>query len=175
MSIPLTSGFALMEEGIQILKITKVEFKEDFGKLNLTMENVQGRKHFERFSFVDKDGNSNDAACSAFSAFARSAIHDPSLSEVEPEDLLGCFVKGEISYRTYTDNNGKEKKTTQKEPGTYWEECSAEEEAWYKENKVEKPAKAETLAPAPAKETPATPSPAPATKAGDIDLDSLLR
>ena len=173
MGIPLSTGFALMEEGTQILKITKADYKEEFGKLNLTMENVQGRKHFENFMLIDKSGETNDKAISALSALARSATHDPSLSEVEPSDLVGCFLKGEISYREYTDKDGKPKKTTQKEPGTYWEECTAEEEAWYKQNKVVKtpaPAKAE-----PPKETAPTPAPAPTTKAGDIDLDALLR
>lgn len=125
--IPLTGGFTLMPEGEAVLKIISATYKEDFGKVKLTLANAKGQKHFENFTLVDKDGNTNDGACGAFSALAKTALRNPDAEDVDVDELVGCYVKGEIAYRTYEDKDGNTKKTTTKAEGTYWEEVDDDE------------------------------------------------
>lgn len=154
MAIALSENtFTLMPEGFYVFKIDSVEYKPDFGKIKITMVNSNKQKHFENFSLIGKDGGANEKAIMAFSSFARSAMHNPSLTDVEPADLVGKFIKGEISHREYTKKDGTMGKATQKKQGTYWEECTAEEEANFEKG---------------------TPAPQPAQKTTDLDLASIL-
>lgn len=125
--IPLTGGFTLMAEGIQILKVTKVDYEEDFGKLSITMENSRGEKHFERYRLLLNDGGVNDKAINAFSSLAKAILGN--VDDCDPEELLGGVVKAQIAHRTYEDSDGNERKTTTKVQGTYWETPSDEEAA----------------------------------------------
>lgn len=128
MAITLSaSTFTMMPEGTYVFKITNVDYAKDFGKIKVTMTNKNGQKHFEQFSLISKDGSTNEKAINAFSSFARNAMKNPSLEKIEPAELCSHYIKGEISYREYTANDGTTKKATQKKPGTYWEECSDEE------------------------------------------------
>ena len=54
--IGLTEGFSLIPEGSHVFQITEVKYKEDFGKMEVTMQTATGQKHTERFSLLDKDG-----------------------------------------------------------------------------------------------------------------------
>lgn len=162
--IPLTGGYSLMSEGEHVLMITEADYKEDFGKIKLTMATADGKKHFENYTLFNKDGEPNDGACGAFSGLAKAALADPDAEDIDPNDLKGLFVKGTISYREYEGNDGKMKKTTQKAPGTWWEEVTPEEIASYQIAQKNKEAKA---APAPA------PAPA-AKKPAGLDLNALL-
>lgn len=125
--IPMTGGFTMMAEGEHILKITEAEYKEEFGKLRLTMQNKQGKRHFEQYQLFDKDGNPNDGACNAFSALARAAMRNNDMDDIDPDELVGKYLKGTISYREYEGRDGTIKKATQKAPGTWWEAVEDEE------------------------------------------------
>ena len=50
--IGLTEGFSLIPEGTHTFKITAVKYKEEFGKLEVTMQTQGGSKHIERFSLL---------------------------------------------------------------------------------------------------------------------------
>lgn len=50
--IGLTEGFSLIPEGTHVFKITDVKYKEEFGKLEVTMQTQGGSKHIERFSLL---------------------------------------------------------------------------------------------------------------------------
>lgn len=128
MGVRLSGGFTMIEEGTQVLKITKVDYNEDFGKIKIVMENEKGAKHFENFSLLKADGSVNENACMAFSVFARNAKHDAYLEEVEPTELVGCFLIGEIVHESYTAKDGSNKTTSRKKQGTYWEECPTDRE-----------------------------------------------
>lgn len=168
MRVPLTSGFTFMPEGEHVLKISEAEFKEEFGKVKLTFVNASGKKHFENYQLYDKDGNANDGAFSAFSSLARAALNDGDgeLEDIDPADLKGKYIKGLITYREYTDKEGKNKKTTQKEPGTWWEEVDSAEIAAFEQEAGK--ASAANAARAPAEAKPA------AKTAAVFDLNALL-
>ena len=91
--IPLTNGFQLIPEGSHVFQIVKVDYKEDFGRMEVTMQTVDGLQHVERFSLLRKDGEPNDGAMNAFSFFAKTALNDYSLTEIDEQDLVGCFMR----------------------------------------------------------------------------------
>ena len=94
--IPMTGGFQMMPEGEQVLKITKAEYDEDFGKAIFTLENAKGQTCQERFSLLNQDGSPNEKALGAFSFFAKTALNDFDIEDVDPEELVGHYIKAEV-------------------------------------------------------------------------------
>lgn len=119
--IKLGNGFTPMTEGQQILKIENAEYKEEFGKLKLTMVNAKGQKHFENYTFLNALGETVDGAIGAFSGLARAAMNDSDIEDIDPTDLVGKYVSCVIAYREYEDKEGNKKRTTCKADGTWWE------------------------------------------------------
>ena len=94
--IPMTGGFQMMPEGEQVLKITKAEYDEDFGKAIFTLENARGQSCQERFGLLNQDGTPNERALNAFSFFAKTALNDFDIVDVDPVELVGHFIKAEV-------------------------------------------------------------------------------
>ena len=94
--IPMTGGFQIIPEGEQVLKITKAEYDEDFGKAVFTLENVRGLSCMERFNLLNQDGTPNEKALNAFSFFAKTALNDFDLENVDPVELVGRYIKAEV-------------------------------------------------------------------------------
>lgn len=94
--IPMTGGFQMMAEGEQVLKITAAEYDEDFGKAIFTLTNAKGQTCQERFSLLNQDGSPNEKALGAFSFFAKTAMNDFDLEDVDPEELVGHYLKAEV-------------------------------------------------------------------------------
>lgn len=94
--IPMTGGFKIMPEGEQVLKITKAEYDEDFGKAIFTLTNVKGQTCLERFNLLNQDNTPNEKALSAFSFFAKTAMNDFDLEDVDPEELVGRYIRAEV-------------------------------------------------------------------------------
>ena len=46
--IGLSEGFTLIPEGTHVFKITAVNYKEAFGKLEITMQTQSGAKHMPK-------------------------------------------------------------------------------------------------------------------------------
>lgn len=108
--IGLSEGFTLIPEGTHVFQITEVNYKEDFGKMEVSMRTVSGQKHIERFSLLNKDGESNDGGLNAFSYFAKCALNDFTLQEIDEQDLVGCFIRCEVEHTEVESN---------KKPGKY--------------------------------------------------------
>lgn len=164
--IGLTEGFSLIPKGTHVFQIVKVNYKEDFGKMEITMQTATGQKHVERFSLLNKDGEPNEGGLNAFSYFAKVALNDFSLTEIDHEDLVGHFIRCEVDHEEVESNRtpGKMLKFVRlgdKEAADGFDEVPT------------------APAPAPAKKEPAAKS-APAAQAGKtngkkrFDLDSIL-
>ena len=97
--IPLSGGFTPIPEGTYVFRIESVEYKEKFGKLNITMKTQEGKKHIERFSLLDSKGNPNEGANNAFSYFAKTCMDDMSLTDIDPEDLIGRYIRCQVTHR----------------------------------------------------------------------------
>lgn len=102
--IGLTEGFSLIPKGTHVFKIVEVKYKEDFGKMEVTMQTATGQKHVERFSLLDKNGEPNQGAMNAFSYFAKTALNDFSLTEIDHEDLMGHFIRCEVNHEEVESN-----------------------------------------------------------------------
>ena len=102
--IGLTSGFQLIPEGSHVFQIMKVEYDEEFGKMAVTMQTVDGLQHIERFSLLKKDGEVNDGAMNAFSYFAKVALNDFSVQEIDEQDLKGHFMRCMVEHEEVESN-----------------------------------------------------------------------
>ena len=164
--IGLTEGFSLIPKGTHVFQIVKVNYKEDFGKMEITMQTATGQKHVERFSLLNKDGEPNEGGLNAFSYFAKVALNDFSLTEIDHEDLVGHFIRCEVDHEEVESNRTPSKmlkfvRLGDKEAADGFDEVPAA------------PAPTQTKKEPAAKSTPA----AQAGKAGGkkrFDLDSIL-
>ena len=50
------TGFSIIPEGAYIFKIVEVEYKQDFGKMIVTLATKKGMKQIERYSLVKSNG-----------------------------------------------------------------------------------------------------------------------
>ncbi len=97
-------GFSLIPEGVHTFKITEVEYKEDFGKMKVTMQTKSGAKHTEQFSLLTKSGEVNEGAVKAFSYFAKTALNNFNLDEIDDQDLVGCYISATVKHEEFESN-----------------------------------------------------------------------
>lgn len=164
--IPMTSGFALCPEGTHIFRIYAVDYKEDFGKLEVKMVNAQGITHTERFSLMRADGSMNEGACNAFSFFAKTALNDFSLEEIDHAWLVGRYIKAEVTHSVTPSKNDPTKNVTfanlgEKSPADGFDTTPVQKALTLGAD-TEQP---KQVAPAPQTEAP---------KTSGLDLNSLL-
>lgn len=100
-------GFTLIPEGTTTFKITGVEYKEDFGKMNIEMQTKNGQKHIEKFSLLKNDGEVNEGALKAFSYFAKTALNNFQLDEIDESDLIGCYITATVKHEKYIRTQGE--------------------------------------------------------------------
>ena len=98
-----------LDEGVHNFKIVAVDFNEEFMRLSITLRTKYGAETFMNFNFITADKKPNEVASRIFSYFARTALHNKDAKEVDPETLVGCFIQGTASKRTYTNKDGEEK------------------------------------------------------------------
>lgn len=110
--IPMTSGFAICPEGKHIFRIYQVDYNPDFGKLTVYMVNAQGVKHTERFSLMRQSGEMNEQACNAFSFFAKTALNNFEITEIDHNDLVDHYIGGTIAHTKSPSRNDPTKEVT---------------------------------------------------------------
>ena len=110
--IPMTGGFQVMPEGVQVLKITKAEYDEDFGKAIFTLTNAKGQTCLERFSLLNNDNTPNEKAMNAFSFFAKTAMNNFDLVDIDPVELVGRYIRAEVIHRTQPNRTDPTKTVT---------------------------------------------------------------
>ena len=118
--IPMTSSFTLCPAGVQIFRIYKVDYNEEFGKLVIYLVNAQGITHQERYSLMGADGNINERACAAFSFFAKTALNEFSLEAVDPAMLVDRYIKADVTHTTQPNKNDPTKTVTFANLGDKW-------------------------------------------------------
>ena len=102
-------GFQLIPEGTTTFKIVAVEYKEDFGKMRVEMQTKTGAKHTEQFTLLTKSGEVNEGALKAFSYFAKTALNNFSLDEIDETDLIGCYITATVKHESFTFTKGDRK------------------------------------------------------------------
>ena len=164
--IPMTSGFTLCPKGVQVFRIYKVDYDEEFGKLVIHLVNAQGITTQERFSLMSNDGSINERACNAFSFFAKTALNDYSLEAVDPAILVDHYIKADVTHTELPSRTDPTKKVTFANLGDKWVADGFD---------TTPVAKALTLGKEATAQAPAAPvaQPAPAATTG-LDLNALL-
>lgn len=94
--IPMTSGFTLIPEGEYVFRIYDVKYDETFGKLEVKLVTAQGMKHTENFSLMDNSGEPNEKALNAFSYFAKTALNNFALEDIDHTDLIDHYIRAEV-------------------------------------------------------------------------------
>jgi len=97
-------GFTLIPEGTTTFKITGVEYKEDFGKMKVELQTKGGQKHYENFGLLNQKGEVNEGALKAFSYFAKTALNNFQLDEIDETDLIGCYITATVKHEEFESN-----------------------------------------------------------------------
>lgn len=124
------SGFQPIPEGSYTFKITAVNFKSDFGKMEVACITKDGTKHTERYSFMKKNKEQNDGAIMAFSILAKAAMDDPTLEEIDEQQLVGHFFSTDVEHDVQPSNTDSSKLMTwvrlkNLQPSVGWEGAPA--------------------------------------------------
>lgn len=164
--IPMTSGFTLCPKGVQVFRIYKVDYNEEFGKLVIHLVNAQGITQQERYSLMGADGNINEKACAAFSFFAKTALNDFSLEAVDPATLVDHYIKADVVHTEMPSNKDPNKTVTFANLGDKWAADAFDTPPVPKALSLGKDTNVATT-PVPQ----AAPTPAPAT---GLDLNAIL-
>lgn len=100
------TGFKVIPEGEYTFKITKVKYKEDFDKIEITCVTKDGEKVIEKFS-IGTDGGAN-----AFSYFAKSVTDDWDAKNIDSDDLVGLYFDATVEHDVQPNKNDPSKKVT---------------------------------------------------------------
>lgn len=166
--IPMTSGFTLIPEGTYVFRIYDVSYDEEFGKIEIKLVNAAGMTQTERFTIKDKNDEPNEKALNAFSYFAKTAMGDYTLEDIDPMELIDHFIEAEVVHTKLPSNKDPNKTVTfanlgDKAPAEYFDTEPVSRALTLGKDK--------NAAPAPQKQATA---PAPAEPKKGLDLDALL-
>lgn len=165
--IPLTSGFQILPEGEYVFRIYDVTYDENFGKAVVKMVTAKGQLYSERFTLKDKNDQWNDNALGAFSYFAKTALNDFDREDIDPNELIGHYIRASIEHTEVQSNRDPNKTVTfanlgrDKEPADGFDEAPSARVV----KMFEKIDGTVTPAPAPTQEE---------KKSSGFDLDALL-
>jgi hypothetical protein len=99
-----SGGFTLIPEGVTTFKIVGVDYNEDFGKLKIELQTKTGVKHTEQFMLTNSNGEVNEGALKAFSYFAKTALNQYQLDEIDETDLIGCYITATVKHEEFESN-----------------------------------------------------------------------
>ena len=110
--IPMTGGFTVIPEGTYIFRIYDVSYDEEFGRINVKMVTAKGQTHTEKFTIKDRDNIPNERAMNAFSYFAKTALNDFSVEDIDPTDLIDHYIEAEVVHTVLPSNKDPKKTVT---------------------------------------------------------------
>lgn len=173
--IPMTSGFTLIPEGTYVFRIYDATYDEEFGKIEVKLVTAQGMTHTERFFIKNRDDTFNEGAMNAFSYFAKTAMNDFTLEDIDPEELIDHFICAEVEHTKLPSDKDPNKMVTfanlgDKSPAEYFDEEPVARALTLGKETKGTPAPAAKKAPQKAAEKPTE---APKATKG-LDLDALL-
>lgn len=94
----MDTSYQKISEGFHVFQVVGVNYDEDFGKLDVTLQNKSGQKHIEKFWLMDISGEPNVKAYWAFSLFAKLCLQDNEVTDIDEKDLIGTFIRAEVKY-----------------------------------------------------------------------------
>ena len=167
--IPMTSGFVLIPEGTYVFRIYDAKYDEEFGKIEVKLVTAKGMTHTERFSIKDSNDEPNEKALNAFSYFAKTAMGDFELEDIDPAELIDHYIEAEVIHTKLPSNKDPNKTVTFANLGDKSPADGFDEEPVARALTLGKDSKGNKTAPA------TQPAQKPTSKpTGGLDLDSLL-
>ena len=82
------------------------------GRIEIKLVNAQGATHTERFSIKDKNDEYNEKALNAFSYFAKTAMNDYTMEDIDPEQLINHYIRAEVVHTKVPSNKDPNKEVT---------------------------------------------------------------
>lgn len=110
--IPMLGGFTVVPEGEHVFRIYDVTYDETFGRLIVKMVTAEGLTHQERFSLKNADDSYNEGALKAFSFFAKNALNNFAIENVDPITLVNRYIKAEVKHTITPNKNDPTKDMT---------------------------------------------------------------
>ena len=108
MNIALNEGYKELRPGdAQLLRVKAVSYDEDKGRMRVTFADAEGGASSEFYNLFTKrrvkgqrglQTVPNDGALTAFSTMAKHALGDWSREEVDPDELVGCYLVANVRY-----------------------------------------------------------------------------
>lgn len=164
--IPMTNGFTTIPEGTYTFRIYDVIYDPKFGKIEIKMVTAKGLTHIQRYNLMNADGTMNEKSCNMFSYFAKNALNQFDMDEIDHSDLLNHFIQADVVHNV-KDSTKEEGKTV-----TFVNINNFAPTDDFDETPTEK---ALTLGSTPTQPKQVTSQPAPtAQPTGSVDLTSLL-
>ena len=106
--INLTPGFMLIPEGNYVFYIYDCTYDEAFGRMVIKMTTADGLRYDERFNLKDDNDQPNERALNAFSFFAKTAMNNFGLEEIDHTDLIGHYIRMDIEHnKVISKKDGK--------------------------------------------------------------------
>ena len=102
-------GFSMIPEGHYTFKVEDATYDETFGKIEVDLITKSGRKHKERYQLINGKGKLVEGAQKAFSYFAKTALNNFDVEEIEIDDIVGTYVSANVVHHesdTINDNTG---------------------------------------------------------------------
>lgn len=92
-------GFTPIEEGEHLLKVFSAQYVPQVGRIEIEFINKQGKKLKERFSLLNNKKEINEKALNAFSYYARTILGDWEVDDIDPEELVGNYIIGNVVHQ----------------------------------------------------------------------------
>lgn len=105
------SNYAPIPEGIHVFRIYDVDYDKDFGIAQIHLVNAKGRTHTEKFTTM-RDGVMVEGACNALSFFAKTALNNFDLTEIDHSELINHYIKAKVVHTTQPNRNDPTKTVT---------------------------------------------------------------
>lgn len=92
----MTNGFTVIPEGGYAFRIYAAEYNEDFGRIEIKLVNAKGQTHTEKYTLKTNEDEWNEKALNAFSFFAKTAMNDYTLEDIDPTQLVDHYIWAEV-------------------------------------------------------------------------------
>ena len=93
-------AFELIPVGEYPMKVVKVNHKETYNKVEMTLETAEHKQFTERFDL------NVDGGAWAFSITARNLLNDDNIDAIDPKELVGKYAMFEVTHEV-TEYKGR--------------------------------------------------------------------
>lgn len=106
------SQYSILPEGEYVFLIYKAEYNETFGTLTVYLTTAEGKTLIEHYSLKTANDEPNEKALNAFSFFAKTALDNFELTEIDHEDIVGHYIRGKVTHTTSPSKKDPSKTVT---------------------------------------------------------------